>query len=252
MSSLDLLAYVIATTHEARLLVLSTLRSAAADTERIARQLADLSRGAGATTIVLGPLSRHDIGSLVSETVDEPLDPALLRQIETLSAGVPLYVEELVAARAASVTGALRLNLSARLTGLSEDTLGFLRASAVGAGHAFTDLVGGVTGLDVPRLAAAELGALARGLIDQGGEHVTFHHPLLRDAVLGSLARSERADLHRRWAEQLEAGRGPLPSRERAMAAATHWYESGDAERGLVASIAAAQAATGMSAVAEA
>jgi hypothetical protein len=101
------------------------------------------------------------------------------------------------------VDGAPRVNLAARLTDLTNDALAYLRAAAIGEGHAYHDLVRVVCGLDPFAAAFARREAAARGLLDGGptADPIAFHHALLRDAVLDSMLSTEQKAMHRQWAE---------------------------------------------------
>jgi DNA-binding CsgD family transcriptional regulator len=245
-SSLDLLDFVAKVSGRTRLLVLCTVRSSPSETEPIAKHLVDLGRLPGSQSLTLSALDDGQVAAVIHQALGDDPDPDLVKRVQRLSEGVPLYVEELMSAGDVELPTALRANLAARVAGLTDDELGYLQAAAVGVGHAYPDLVAKVSGLSPTAAALADREGTARGLFDprRDSDPVRFHHDLLRQAVLDTLLSTDRQGLHRRWAEGLEAANPvDLSDAEVAAAVAAHWSEAGQPDRALPAAVAAAEAA---------
>ena len=241
-SSRALVGYLAKVSMYTPLLLVCNVRSAPSDQEPVAGDLAELSRIPGSQLIGLGPLSPNAVAECVEALSGQTTNGAVAR-VQRLSEGVPLYVEELVAA-AEEMTTTLRVNLAGRLNGLEQETLRFLRAAAVGAGHADEGLVAQVADIALAAAAQARENATARGLLAASGEaEVRFRHALLRDATLAGLGRVELADIHRRWALVLAQPRSARQVAGARMVLAQHWYACGDHEQALVSALEAARSA---------
>lgn len=247
-TSLDLVTYLASTVDSGQLLLVATTRPEGAS--RLARLVA-LGQ-----LLSMRPLADDAMRELVADRTKPP-GSAQLDQILALGEGIPLYVEELIAAQEASpsgVPGALALTFTARLAGLDPTGRQVLEAVAVAEGEVPAGLLRKV--LRVKRAAVTEvIGELAsRGLLDvldQG--RVRFHHELLRRAVADTLSPLMRAEWHRRWALALQR----LDDVERTdptvlAASAHHWYHAGDPGAAVPAAVAAGQAASAIGAATEA
>jgi len=185
-----------------------------------------------ATVIRPAPLSREAIASLLTRAVGRELDDEVVAEAERLTDGNPLYVRELAD------------SLSSAGDAVAGDPMGILRGAApaavgrrvqtelarlAGAAQAIAQAAA-VLGEEVPLRHAAALAevdpeatgvdALARAGILVVGEPLRFRHPLVREAVLGSIEPRARALSHGR-AAQLLIGAGEPPER-----AAVHLLKS--------------------------
>lgn len=167
--------------------------------------------------IPLGRLPRTAGSSLVSKISRRPLSPGELRTILDRGDGVPLYLSEM--ARMASslskegIPPTLRDLLASRIDAVDERHRDVLRAAAVLGLNFREDLLRSVLqegGLSPDRSAAGLgkiLSALAdQGLVDRETEEPpswSFHHALVREAVLSSLSAAARRSLHDRIANVL-------------------------------------------------
>ena len=244
-SSRELLTYLAKVFSQARVLMVCTVRTSRSDVDPIARELTELVRAEHSQTLVLRPMEPDEVREQAFALLGAEPTPALLGQLQQRCDGVPLFVEELLAA-GGDLTTTLRLNLVDRLAGLSPDAERYLDAAAVAEGHAYPALVSRVTG---QAFAAADRGRdelLRNGLLETATDiRDRFHHALLRDAVLGRMTRATRQGWHRTWAQELAADPGPLPAGTRTTVLAAHWYASGDrTPEALVAVVEAARLAT--------
>jgi DNA-binding CsgD family transcriptional regulator len=117
---------------------------------------------------------------------------------------------------------------------LPERTQQVLRTVAEGGvqvGHA---LLRAVTGLDDAALTAALRPAVAANVLVGDADGYAFRHELFRDAVRGELLAGERIQVHRAFAETLEAtpslGSEAMPAVQRAL----HWRGACEYERAFV------------------
>ena len=166
-------------------------------------------------TLSLEPLSRDETALLVSERVGpRTMSPQAGVSMVEISQGNPLYAEQLVAAYeetgAVSLTPSLQALLASRLDRLGPAERDVLRGASV-IGTVFT--AEALAAL-VPEQARAHVGRHLdslerRHLLNRGyRDEFTFLHVLSQHAAYRSMARQDRADLHRRHAEWL-AGAAP-------------------------------------------
>jgi len=158
----------------------------------------------------LEPLEEHEVERLIPEH----LAPELRDRIARAAGGIPLFVEEMVAMAGeangeVAVPPSLQALLAARLDRLDRGERAVLERGAVegevfhrGAVQALAPGEEQVT----PRLAAL----VRRGLIAPheaelpGEDAFRFRHLLIRDATYDALPKTDRADLHRRFAAWLD------------------------------------------------
>jgi len=187
---------------------------------------------ANATTITLDALSTDETTTLISRLLDIDDLPAELRaRVVSRSEGNPLFCEEFLrmliddgrVVRAddrwrasASVTEvrvpeSIHALLAARLDGLGEDERRAMQVAAiVGERFGASELGALAPGLDV----GAALASLRRaGLVLEDREtrepaRFRFKHLLMRDVAYAGLPKAVRADLHERFAAELERAVG--------------------------------------------
>jgi class 3 adenylate cyclase/tetratricopeptide (TPR) repeat protein len=159
---------------------------------------------------MLEPLPEEEAGVLVGEAVSDEVR----RRIVEASGGNPLFLTEMVALAGENgdveVPATLRALLAARLDQLDESERRVLERGAVegelfhsGTVRALAPEESDVT----PRLAALVRRDLIRPDRAQfvGEDAFRFRHLLIRDAAYDALPKAVRADLHRRFADWLEA-----------------------------------------------
>ena len=206
-SSRALILYLAKVSMHTPLLLVCAVRSTPREEALVAADLAELSRIPGSFTVRLEALTPDAVAEQVRAMAGPDVPTELMTRVQQVSEGVPLFVEELLAASADAreMPTRLRVNLAGRLQDLDDDAVRFLQAAAVGAGHADEALVAAVCGMDSLAAAHAREDAATRGLlVVSTGLEVRFHHALLRDAVLTTLTRSVLNGWHRSWARTLE------------------------------------------------
>ncbi|HEX4471574.1 MAG TPA: AAA family ATPase [Nocardioides sp.] len=236
-SSLDLIRFWARTVTRGSIFVVVTSREA--QTDGLAEVLSDLRRLPHATSVELRTLSEEALDSHI-RLLDPEVGHTRLAEIRRLSEGIPLYVEELVAAGQGpgAAVSSVRADLSARLRTLPEDVAALLRLAALHRGPFSTSSLASVSGSDSDQVATAiDIGVSAQLLEEVGGVW-QFHHELLRLAALESMAPSARDRGHQAWADVLAGSRRAVD----LISAADHLETLGASMEALEARMAAAQA----------
>ena len=153
------------------------------------------------------------------------LHPDVADRVAERSDGVPLFVEELVAAAGENDDGGLPTSLQSSLLARL-DRLGPARDVAQIAsvlGRSFPErLLAAAADIPPYRLAGALRQLTAAGIVESrasvDGRRYEFRHALIRDAAYESLLRRSRVQLHRLVASVVEE-QFPERARERARAA---------------------------------
>ena len=145
----------------------------------------------------------------------------------------------------------LRDLLLAAIQDLPEKAQQMVRAAAVGGSRVGHALLAAVTGLDDAALAAALRPVAAASVLVSDIDGYAFRHELIREAALGDLLAGERAQLHRRFAETLEADPSLSLEGEAAVQVARHWLGAREIDRAMMAAWRAAAGAGASFAYAE-
>ncbi|MDA0174494.1 LuxR C-terminal-related transcriptional regulator [Solirubrobacter taibaiensis] len=192
-ATLALLAFLARNLRAERIVVAATYRTddeLRPDLRRLARELA---RRRGVTRIALEPLTRDEVQALVETLAGTAVPARVAADLHARAGGNPLFVEELFAARTATLAEAVAARVE-RLDGA------MLATVAAAGGRASFELLERLSvGVDALR-AALDAGVLIR---DRDGG-VAFRHGLLGEIVYERLLPAERAALHRRIAGELE------------------------------------------------
>ena len=249
-STRDLVAYLVAILTYEPVLVVATFRNdTPGATPDLAVALAELRRHQKVTALDLAPLPREVLAELVAEWAPDRSDLEAL--VWQRSSGNVFIAEETVRAvlggDANGLPPTLREVVLSRIAVLSADGQQVVRAIAAAAGPPRHHLLAEVLGLPAAPLLDALREVVAHGVVvvDESGEGYRLRHGLMTEVVATDLLPGERIDLHRRFAQALAAGGDPAQL-------AHHWYEAGDVERALEASVAAAWASEGVHAYTEA
>ncbi len=223
---LDLLEHVADFTRDAPILLLCTARPELLETRP--------NWGGGkvnATTVLLEPLSAEAAHELISGLVEESGLPAgLIERIHETAEGNPLFAEEIVqmlgddrlpeglaVRESLPMPTSVQAVISARLDRLPVGERVVAERASV-AGRVFErGAVAALVSEDERGAVTERLHALMRKELvqpDQAemstGEAFRFRHMLIRDAAYEALAKTERAELHERfagWIEEVTADR---------------------------------------------
>ncbi len=206
-STLDLLEYVVARPVAARLMIVGAVRHDELDTER-SRRLASV--GSQIDRIHLEGLAVEDVEELAATICGPALAHTLARDLHNRTGGHPLFVRELARLSGEGAPGSLPTAvtgaLTRRLETLPADSRSVLDAASVLGNRLLPDVLGEVADESVAEVvhlldAAEEAGVIRTGPADE----LWFTHDLFRETLYGQLSLTERARLHGRVGEALEA-----------------------------------------------
>jgi ATP/maltotriose-dependent transcriptional regulator MalT len=208
--------------------------------------LAELGRGRRVRRLELAPFDRGEVATQLADILGAAPDADIVERFFDRSEGNPLFTEELLAAGSdgrGRLPSTLRDALLLRIERLPESARGLLRILSVG-GRLKHDHFVSVCDSDEDELAAGlregvEAQVIAVGRDDRYG----FRHALLREVIYDDLLPGERAELHLRLAQTLEATLNQDDHMAiRAAAVAHHFNASGDQPQALRTAVAAARA----------
>ncbi|MFC5906753.1 helix-turn-helix transcriptional regulator [Streptacidiphilus monticola] len=258
-STRELLAYLIRTLQQSRLVLVATYRSDDLHRRHPVRPyLAELERLRTVQRLELPRLDRLQVASQLAGILapDEP-SPELVGRIWRRSEGNPFFVEELaVSVRQGCGTGltdSLRDLLLVRVEGLPERTQTLLRVLAEGGSTVEHELLAGVLDWPEEELTESLRSAVGANIIGPSadGDGYRFRHALVREAVSDDLMPGESVRINRRYAEALDARPGLVSADQRAARLAGYWYCAHDAARALPAVLEAGRQARRRNAFAE-
>ena len=206
-STLDLLEHVVAAPVAARLLVIGAYRHDELDPERRQR-LATL--GSHTDHIHLEGLALPDVEALVATLCGPSRARTLARDLHGRTGGHPLFVRELARLAVAGTGGPLPTAVTGavtrRLETLPADSRRVLDAASVQGNRLLPDVLSIVTDEPVTAVVDCLDAAKEAGVIRTGtGEELWFTHDLFRETLYGQLSLTERARLHGRVGDALEA-----------------------------------------------
>ncbi|WP_238487874.1 helix-turn-helix transcriptional regulator [Actinoplanes flavus] len=247
-STRDLIGFLVRSARVPRLLLVATFRTDELHRGHPLRPfLAELERVRGVRRHDLDRLDRDGtaelLGHLLGAEPDRPTVDAVCQRAQ----GIPFFIEQFAASadpRCGDIPETLRDLLLARVDQLPEAAQRVLRVAAVGGIRFGHELLARVADVDDAVLESALRAAVAAQMIvfDPDGGY-EFRHALVREAVHDDLLPGERARLHARYAQAIEA-EPRLVAADRAPAEiAHHWFSARDHARALVAAGRAADAA---------
>ena len=198
--------------------------------------LAELDRIAWVTRMDLGRLTRSETGRLAAQIIGRPLDDDRLAAVYRRSQGNPLFVEALLGGGepGGGLPESLRDLLVAAVRRLPEETQEVVRAASAGGDRTGHGLLAAVTGLDGAALAWALRPAVAANVLLADSEGYVFRHALIREAVHDELLPGERVQVHRRFAEAIDADPALVAPGRASGEQSWHWYAARDTVRALV------------------
>jgi DNA-binding NarL/FixJ family response regulator len=255
-ASLDLLSYLARSRPDAHLLLLGAFReNEIAYNPALARTLSELSRQRMLTTIVVGPLSAEEIGTLAESRLGASLSNSVKGLLHTQSEGNPFFAEELLEnwietgalvqehqewvadsplelTLPPSIVGALHQ----RFTRLSPAVIDHLRVAAI-IGRSFNlSLLAMVEEQEIEAVEECLLVAVRARLVraDQAG-CFHFSHDKIRECLYAEVSTSRSRRLHGIIGQILEARYGQQQTLSASQLAelAFHFARSGDQERGV-------------------
>ena len=197
--TLDVVEFVADNLTDSPLVLVLSVRDETATARGLIQRL---SLRRAVTPLDLGPLDGSSVHAMVAACLDAVPEPDLLDLVQRRSEGIPLLVEELVAAGARSGATAVPTTVFEvvrfRLAALPEPARQCVRMAAVLGEHVDAMLLPDATGLPPPTVANGLRAAVEIQLLELASEGVLrFRHALTREAVLKTLLALEGADLSR-------------------------------------------------------
>ncbi|MFZ5478157.1 MAG: ATP-binding protein [Myxococcota bacterium] len=165
--------------------------------------LADLHRDRSARRVALDRLDRDATAALLADLFGEPPGADLVRDVYRRAEGNPFYVEE-VARAGPHLPAELADTVRARVARAGEDVERLLVAASV-LGPRFALPVAAAVAEMADPVATLDRAVEAR-LVEEADGDVRFRHALVREALVGTLTRARRVQLHRRAAAALAGG----------------------------------------------
>ncbi len=257
-STRDFISFLIRNARGARLLVVCTYRSDELHRRHPLRPfLAEEERRERVERIELDPLTRDELAALVADILDEPPSDALVDDLHRRSDGNPFFAEELLEASSTGgvVPATLRDAIMVRIEALSAPARQTLRVAAAAGQRVDYRLFAAVTDLNgAGELDEALRECVARNVLSQDSESLSFRHALVREAVYSDLLPGERTKLHAALAEALttEPSLGSAKGEAAMAEIAYHWWEARRLPEALTTAVAAGTAAERVYAFAEA
>lgn len=221
--TLEWLHYLLRFAAQARLLVVGTVRPEEVAADHPLRALAlNLRQDGKLLEVELGRLDAAGTAALAGQVVGHELDAEQSASLYAETEGYPLFVVEMIRARAAGVSSALpapapttglppkvQAIIGSRLAQLTASTRELAELAAT-VGRAFTVEV---LAQARPEGTQGDEDALVRGLDElwqrrivreQGGNAYDFSHDKIREAAYTDISPARRRQLHRRVAQALE------------------------------------------------
>ncbi|HEY2479395.1 MAG TPA: AAA family ATPase [Solirubrobacterales bacterium] len=208
--------------------------------------LAELGRGRRVRRLELAPFDRGEVATQLADILGAAPDSEVVERFFDRGEGNPLFTEELLAAGAdgrGQLPSTLRDALLLRVERLPDSSRKSMRLLSV-AGRTDHAIMAAICGGDEAELAAGLRAAIEAQVIVVGrDERYGFRHALLREVIYDDLLPGERADLHLKLAEALEATLSePDHAAIRTAAVAHHFNAAGDQPQALRTAVAAARA----------
>ncbi len=245
----DALLYLVATARQGRWALVVTVRDEElAVRPAIEHWVALLHRDA-LVRVSLEALPAHHVAALIEGITGAAPSSPHTDRIHRRSGGVPLLVEEVLAAEAAGTTAVpdhLRDLFIARVGRLDDQAGQAVEVVAVAGGRCSDRFVAEMLRCDAGEADAALVRATAASVLARDAGAYRMRHELLREAVYGAVPVALRRALHRRAAQILAADEVD------AAVLAYHWAAADESTEAAHASLRAAARAERMHAPAEA
>ena len=205
---LDLVEYLADASRDAPILLLCLARP-----ELLEKRAGWAGGKLNATTLLLEPLSVEESRRLLDQLGG--VEPTLCERIVAAADGVPLFLEEMLALARESgdselvVPSSIQALLAARLDQLDPAERALLERGAIEGKHFHQAAVEALAPADaqvVSRLQALVRRELIRPAkpLFSGGASFRFRHQLIRDAAYDALPKSDRVELHQRFADWID------------------------------------------------
>jgi len=166
--------------------------------------LAELDRSRSVTGLEVTRLTPDEIAQQIALLGRDDLGGRAVEAVIARSEGVPFFVEELIELGDDSLPPTLRDLVLARVERLSTGTRDIVGALSAGGVRVEPRLLERVADADADAVRHGLQEALAEGVIVPDGDAYAFRHALIQESVHDELLSSVRADLHARYARELQ------------------------------------------------
>ena len=234
----DALLYLTTMARDGRWALAVTFRDDEVAARPAVREFLEVLHREALVHVTLEALSPQQVAAQIAGIADAPPSPEYAARVHRRSGGIPLLVEEVLAAEAAGPAGVpdhLRDLFLARVRRLGAPAARVIDVIAVVGDRCGERLVASVLGLDRARVAAALDRAVAADIVTTDGRDYRMRHELLREVVDGAVPPAWRRRLHGRIATALATA--PHPE---AASLAHHWYEADEPTQAAQANLDAA------------
>jgi predicted ATPase len=208
----DALVYLAAMVSEGRWGLVLTFRDDELAARPAAREFLDVLHRDTSVHVTLTALSPEEVEAQIAGIMQARPSTEYVHHVHRRSGGVPLYVEEVLAAEAAgtaAVPDHLRDLFRARVWRLGKSAARAVDVVAAVGEHCRARLVAQVLEADAATVADALDEAVAADVIVADGKGYRMRHELLREAVYQSLPPARRRDLHSRTPGRWPPNQGP-------------------------------------------
>jgi predicted ATPase len=181
-------------------------------------------------------LDRDDSFELVGHLVGGAPRLPFADRVHRRAEGIPLLIEELVAAdreRGWGGTATTHDLMLAAVRRLPEPTQDVLRMASIGGQRTGRGLLAAVTGLSAGALEASVRPAVDSGVLEADEDYVAFRHALISEALHQDLLPGEHTSTHQRFAVALREDSSLAPAGCAAIEEAEHWQHAHDPARAL-------------------
>jgi DNA-binding SARP family transcriptional activator len=242
-SSLALFHHLARITRMQPLLLVATCREEEIGPE-LKSLLAALSRERLAVRVALEALSFEDTRAQMIDMLDDPPSDETAKTVFALTAGNPLFTEEVVRSTVeggqpldgSSLPDDLVDTIRSRVERLGAEAVRLLRAASVIGSELTFRWVRATSELSSAAALDALEAAIGARLIEESETGYRFRHVLVREALYGSMTRARRVQLHALAAAVIaEEPDAPMST------LAHHWMEAEQIDRALPCMVAAGQ-----------
>jgi predicted ATPase len=246
-SSLALFHHLARTTRVQPLILVATCREEEIG-PGLKSVLVALQRERLAVRVDVGALSFEDTRAQMIDLLDDPPSDEVVRTVFGLTAGNPLFTEEVVRStieaglplEKSSLPDDLVDTIRSRIERLGADAIRLLRAASVLDSELTFRWVQATSELSQAAALDALEAAIGARLIEESETGYRFRHVLVREALYGSITKARRTQLHAIAASVLASE--PEPARAGLMSSLAHHYLASDqTERALPCLVAAGQ-----------
>jgi predicted ATPase len=181
-------------------------------------------------------LGRDESAELVGHLLGDAAGLPLADRVHRRAEGIPLLVEELVAAggeRRWAGTATTQDLMLAAVRRLPEPTQDVLRMASTGGQRTGRGLLAAVTGLSARALEASVRPALDSGVLEAEEDSFAFRHALISEVLHQDLLPGEHTSTHQRFASALRGDASLVPAGWAAIEEAEHWQHAHDPARAL-------------------